>query len=63
MCLSMYIFSQAVASHSKILFQVSNMADCMDRQQTTNTIEEPLDRLRLSLDERIYVKMRNNREL
>jgi U6 snRNA-associated Sm-like protein LSm3 len=34
------------------------MADNMDQQQTTNTIEEPLD-LRLSLDERIYVKMRN----
>lgn len=59
----MYIFSQAVASYSKILFWVSNMADHMDWQQTTNTMEEPLDLLRLSLDERIYVKMRNNREL
>uniref|UniRef100_A0A8B9KH42 U6 snRNA-associated Sm-like protein LSm3 n=1 Tax=Astyanax mexicanus TaxID=7994 RepID=A0A8B9KH42_ASTMX len=32
-------------------------------QQTTNTVEEPLDLIRLSLDERIYVKMRNDREL
>uniref|UniRef100_A0A667YGY0 U6 snRNA-associated Sm-like protein LSm3 n=1 Tax=Myripristis murdjan TaxID=586833 RepID=A0A667YGY0_9TELE len=30
---------------------------------TTNTVEEPLDLIRLSLDERIYVKMRNDREL
>jgi len=27
------------------------------------TVEEPLDLVRLSLDERIYVKMRNDREL
>ena len=39
------------------------MADDVDQQQTTNTIEEPLDLIRLSLDERIYVKMRNDREL
>lgn len=32
-------------------------------QTTTNTVEEPLDLIRLSLDERIYVKMRNDREL
>lgn len=30
---------------------------------TSQTIEEPLDLIRLSLDERIYVKMRNDREL
>ncbi|RWS16160.1 U6 snRNA-associated Sm-like protein LSm3 [Dinothrombium tinctorium] len=30
-------------------------------QQTA--VEEPLDLIRLSLDERIYVKMRNGREL
>ncbi len=29
----------------------------------TSTVEEPLDLVRLSLDERIYVKMRNDREL
>ncbi|KAM4654389.1 U6 snRNA-associated Sm-like protein LSm3 isoform 1-T1 [Amazona ochrocephala] len=39
------------------------MADEVDPQQTTNTVEEPLDLIRLSLDERIYVKMRNDREL
>ncbi|XP_027204893.1 U6 snRNA-associated Sm-like protein LSm3 [Dermatophagoides pteronyssinus] len=27
------------------------------------TVEEPLDLIRLSLDERIYVKLRNEREL
>ncbi|RXN12987.1 polymeric immunoglobulin receptor-like protein [Labeo rohita] len=32
------------------------------QQQTTNTVEEPLDLIPLSLDERIYVKMRNDRE-
>ncbi|CAD7677399.1 unnamed protein product [Nyctereutes procyonoides] len=32
-------------------------------QQTTNTVEESLDLIRLSLDERIYVKMRNDLEL
>jgi U6 snRNA-associated Sm-like protein LSm3 len=39
------------------------MADDVDQQQTTNTVEEPLDLIRLSLDVRIYVKMRNDREL
>lgn len=33
------------------------------QQPATNTVEEPLDLIRLSLDERIYVKMRNDREL
>ncbi|GMS95616.1 hypothetical protein PENTCL1PPCAC_17791, partial [Pristionchus entomophagus] len=27
------------------------------------TVEEPLDLIRLSLDERVYVKMRNDREI
>ncbi|CAB1315592.1 unnamed protein product [Coregonus sp. 'balchen'] len=39
------------------------MADEVEQQTTTNTVEEPLDLIRLSLDERIYVKMRNDREL
>ncbi len=30
---------------------------------SVQTIEEPLDLIKLSLDERIYVKMRNDREL
>ena len=37
-------------------------AEEADTQQA-NTVEEPLDLIRLSLDERIYVKMRNDREL
>ncbi|KAG8190925.1 hypothetical protein JTE90_002534 [Oedothorax gibbosus] len=38
------------------------MAD--DSEQTAaNAVEEPLDLIRLSLDEKIYVKMRNEREL
>ncbi|CAK6972540.1 U6 snRNA-associated Sm-like protein LSm3 [Scomber scombrus] len=44
-------------SHSTI------MADEVEQQPSTNTVEEPLDLIRLSLDERIYVKMRNDREL
>ncbi len=38
------------------------MADEQD-QQSVSAVEEPLDLVRLSLDERIYVKMRNDREL
>ncbi|CAF2457833.1 unnamed protein product [Rotaria sp. Silwood2] len=32
-------------------------------QKPTTSIEEPLDLVRLSLDERVLVKMRNEREL
>ncbi|XP_005073684.1 U6 snRNA-associated Sm-like protein LSm3 [Mesocricetus auratus] len=39
------------------------MADGTDHKQTTNTVEEPMDLIRLLLDERIYVKLRNDREL
>lgn len=46
------------------------MADVEDAPQAgtkeaapANVVEEPLDLVRLSLDERIYVKMRNDREL
>uniref|UniRef100_A0A2C9L9K8 U6 snRNA-associated Sm-like protein LSm3 n=1 Tax=Biomphalaria glabrata TaxID=6526 RepID=A0A2C9L9K8_BIOGL len=37
----------------------------MDRVEAipVQTVEEPLDLVRLSLDERIYVKMRTDREL
>lgn len=35
----------------------------MQPPPSTNQVEEPLDLIRLSLDERIYVKMRNDREL
>ncbi|KAL8596860.1 U4/U6-U5 snRNP complex subunit lsm3 [Nucella lapillus] len=34
-----------------------------DQAIPAQTVEEPLDLIRLSLDERIYVKMRNDREL
>ncbi|PVD25089.1 hypothetical protein C0Q70_15587 [Pomacea canaliculata] len=34
-----------------------------DQAVPAQTVEEPLDLIRLSLDERIYVKMRNDREL
>jgi len=37
------------------------MAD--EDQGASVTVEEPLDLIRLSLDERIYVKLRNDREL
>lgn len=37
------------------------MAD--ESEQAQNTVEEPLDLVRLSIDERIYVKLRNDREL
>ena len=39
----------------------SKMADENEQQQ--NNVEEPLDLVRLSIDERIYVKLRNDREL
>ncbi len=32
-------------------------------KQTTQTVDEPLDLIKLSLDEKVYVKMRNDREL
>ena len=37
------------------------MAEVQDNQ--SNVIEEPFDLIRLSLDERVYVKMKNGREL
>ena len=39
------------------------MATEENEAQQSNTVEEPLDLIRLSLDEKIYVKMRNDREL
>nr|SVE75009.1 EOG090X02MG [Daphnia dolichocephala] len=39
------------------------MADENETLAPVITVEEPLDLIRLSLDERIYVKMRNEREL
>ena len=34
-----------------------------DTQEQSNVIEEPFDLIRMSLDERVYVKMKNGREL
>lgn len=39
------------------------MADEADVHVGGNVVEEPLDLVRLSLDEKVYVKMRNDREL
>ncbi|CAI8036957.1 U6 snRNA-associated Sm-like protein LSm3 [Geodia barretti] len=38
-------------------------AEGEDEAQQAVAVEEPLDLVRLSLDERIFVKLRNNREL
>lgn len=40
-----------------------NMADGVDQPQTTNTVKEPLDLIRLRLDERVYVNKKNDGEL
>ena len=32
-------------------------------ESAVNVVEEPLDLVRLSLDERVFIKMRNDREL
>ncbi|VDO53012.1 unnamed protein product [Haemonchus placei] len=37
------------------------MAD--KKEMLSSTVEEPLDLIKLSLDERVYVKMRNDREI
>ena len=41
----------------------SMAAEGEDEAQQAVAVEEPLDLVRLSLDERIFVKLRNNREL
>ena len=41
---------------------IHKMADAGE-PQAVSVVEEPLDLVRLSLDERVYVKMRNDREL
>ena len=35
----------------------------LEDEQEESTVKEPLDLVRLSLDERVYVKLRNDREL
>jgi hypothetical protein len=39
------------------------MADVINHQQITSTIEEPLVLTRLNLDERSYAKIRTDQEL
>ncbi|KAI8336939.1 hypothetical protein BC941DRAFT_461273 [Chlamydoabsidia padenii] len=39
------------------------MADTLNPSTDVGAVEEPLDLVRLSLDERIYVKLRGDREL
>ena len=34
-----------------------------DNEEPTNTVAEPLDLVRLSLDEMVFVKLRGDREL
>ncbi len=41
----------------------SSLHDLVSLQVLGSNVEEPLDLIRLSIDERIYVKMRNEREL
>lgn len=41
----------------------SHVNKMAEELQVLGAVEEPLDLVRLSLDERIYVKMRNDREL
>lgn len=51
---------RARAQHTRVQLLSSDMADEKEPQQN---VEEPLDLVRLSIDERIYVKLRNDREL
>lgn len=52
-------------AHSIWVFLAPTGTMAEDGEPTIGTmaVEEPLDLIRLSLDERIYVKMRNEREL
>ena len=51
------IISFFVIKHSSTFVIICNF------QTQSAAVEEPLDLIRLSLDERVYVKMRNEREL
>jgi len=46
-----------------VVYTISMQMFYFSWQHAINIINEPLDMVRLSLDERIYVKMRNEREL
>ena len=51
---------QTPLSNYNIIFN-RRMTEAQENQ--SNVIEEPFDLIRLSLDERVYVKMKNGREL
>ena len=42
---------------------ITMAAEEAEQPQQLGAVEEPLDLIRLSLDEKVYVKMRNDREL
>ncbi|KAM3726196.1 U6 snRNA-associated Sm-like protein [Dirofilaria immitis] len=50
--------------NGSVLLRLFRMATEQGQTNVVSTgVEEPLDLIRLSLDERIYVKMRNDREV
>ena len=57
--------SSGTYAHAQIVVEVETLQQ--KKMATTDAplsaIEEPLDLVRISLDERIYVKLRNDREL
>ena len=63
-----FVFSMWIDSNELRINLVSPypcylLHDMYFQEAPVQTIQEPLDLIRLSLDERIYVKMRNDREL
>lgn len=50
---------------SRVLLRMPGLCKKMAEEgvPAVSTVEEPLDLVRLSLDERVFVKMRNDREL
>lgn len=58
----LHISEDLACFHVCCLFHVCQTTGSK-KQVPVQNVEEPLDLIRLSLDERIYVKMRNEREL
>ena len=56
------IYAHAPTHVAHLLSGKKKMADDGDAP-ILSAVEEPLDLVRLSLDERVFVKMRNEREL
>ncbi|KAK6176576.1 hypothetical protein SNE40_014835 [Patella caerulea] len=55
--------TEVVVTGNNSNIELFKMADDQEQQVPAQTVEEPLDLILLSLDERIYVKMKNDREL